>query len=153
MDVHNKVTRSFNMSRIRSKDTKPEMLVRRFLYANGFRYRIHEKLLPGKPDIVLSKIKTIIFVNGCFWHGHEGCKLFAMPGTRTEWWFEKIRRNKERDAENKVKLEYDGWIVFSIFECELSRGNQMESLFDLANKLIKIKQSFENKRQDKPKSK
>jgi DNA mismatch endonuclease (patch repair protein) len=144
VDVHDKETRSFNMSRIRSKDTKPEMLVRRFLYANGFRYKLHDKLLPGKPDIVLSKIKTVIFVNGCFWHGHDGCKLFVIPGTRTEWWFKKIGRNKERDEENRIKLENDGWIVFSIFECELKRTNQVGSLHDLVNKLFKIKQSFVN---------
>lgn len=144
VDVHDKETRSFNMSRIRSKNTKPEMLVRKFLFANGFRYKLHDKLLPGKPDIVFSKIKTVIFVNGCFWHGHEGCKLFVMPGTRTEWWFKKIGRNKERDEENRIKLENDGWIVFSIFECELRKANQMESLHDLVNKLFKIKQSFVN---------
>ena len=83
-DVHDKATRSYNMSRIRNKDTKPEMLVRKFLFANGFRYRLNDKKLPGKPDIVLPKYKTVIFVNGCFWHGHENCKYFKLPATRTE---------------------------------------------------------------------
>jgi DNA mismatch endonuclease (patch repair protein) len=97
MDVHNKATRSYNMSRIRAKDTKAEMLVRRYLHAQGFRYRLHVKDLPGKPDIVLPKYKTVIFIHGCFWHGHEGCKNFVVPKTRTEWWMEKIGRNREND--------------------------------------------------------
>jgi DNA mismatch endonuclease (patch repair protein) len=83
-DVHNKETRSYNMSRIKGKNTKPEMLVRKFLHANGFRYRLHVKNLPGKPDIVLPKYKTVIFIHGCFWHGHENCKYFVVPKTRTE---------------------------------------------------------------------
>ena len=90
-DVHTKEQRSYNMSRIKSKDTKPEMLVRRFLHANGFRYKLHEKNLPGKPDIVLPKYKTVIFVHGCFWHGHTGCKYYVVPKTRTEWWMNKIK--------------------------------------------------------------
>ena len=94
-DVHDKATRSYNMSRIRGKDTKPEMIVRRFLHANGFRYRLHVKDLPGKPDIVLPKYRTVIFVHGCFWHGHEECKYFKLPGTRTEWCREKIEKNME----------------------------------------------------------
>ena len=83
-DVHDKATRSYNMSRIRNKDTMPEILVRKFLFANGFRYRLNDKKLPGKPDIVLPKYKTVIFVNGCFWHGHENCKYFKLPAMRTE---------------------------------------------------------------------
>jgi len=88
-DVHDKLTRSYNMSRIKSKDTKPEMLVRKFLFSKGFRYRLHVKNLPGKPDIVLPKYRTVIFVNGCFWHGHENCKYFVIPKTRTNRWKEK----------------------------------------------------------------
>ena len=84
-DVHSPATCSYNMSRIRATDTKPEMLVRRYLHARGFRYRLHVKELPGKPDIVLPKYKTVIFIHGCFWHGHEGCKYFVVPKTRTEW--------------------------------------------------------------------
>ena len=89
-DVHTKKQRSYNMSRIKGKDTKPEMLVRKFLHANGFRYKLHDKKMPGKPDIVLTKYKTLIFVHGCFWHGQEGCKYFKIPQTRTEWWTDKI---------------------------------------------------------------
>ena len=94
-DVHSQETRSYNMSRIKAKDTKPELLVRKYLFCKGFRYRVNAKDLPGKPDIVLPKYKTVIFIHGCFWHGHEGCKYFVIPKTRTEWWTEKIRKNKE----------------------------------------------------------
>ena len=90
-DVHDSPTRSFNMSRIKGKNTKPEMLVRKFLFSKGFRYRLHVKNLPGNPDIVLPKYKTVIFVNGCFWHGHKGCRYFVLPKTRTEWWLQKIK--------------------------------------------------------------
>ena len=85
-DVHDKKTRSYNMSKIRSKDTKPELLVRKFLFSKGLRYRLHVSTLPGKPDIVLPKFKTVIFVNGCFWHRHEGCQKSSAPQTRTVWW-------------------------------------------------------------------
>src|SRR5436190_3050879 len=118
-DVHNKATRSYNMSRIRAKDTKPEMLVRKFLHANGFRYKLHDKKLPGKPDIVLPKYKTVIFVHGCFWHGHKDCKYFVVPKTRTEWWLTKIDRNKLNDAKSKRVLKKKGWKVLELWECDL----------------------------------
>ena len=97
-DVHTKAIRSYNMSRIKGKDTKPEMLVRRFLHANAFRYKLHDKSLPGKPDIVLPKYKTVIFVHGCFWHGHSNCKYFVVPKTRTDWWLNKINGNISNDT-------------------------------------------------------
>ena len=118
-DVHDKATRSYNMSRIRGKDTKPEMIVRRFLHANGFRYRLHVKDLPGKPDIVLPKYRTVIFVHGCFWHGHEGCKYFKLPGTRAEWWREKIEKNRLNDKKAIKSLRNDSWLVITIYECTL----------------------------------
>jgi DNA mismatch endonuclease (patch repair protein) len=99
-DVHDKATRSYNMSRIRGKDTKPEMLVRKHLHACGFRYRLHNKNLPGKPDLTLKKYHTVIFVNGCFWHGHEGCKYFVLPKTKSDWW-----RNKIEETEYWIILE------------------------------------------------
>src|SRR6185369_9980364 len=108
-DVHSKETRSFNMSKIGSKNTKPEFSVRKFIFGHGFRFRLHDKNLPGKPDIVLKKIKTAIFVNGCFWHGHEGCKYFVHPKTRTEWWLNKINRNKNNDEVKKANLKKLGW--------------------------------------------
>jgi DNA mismatch endonuclease, patch repair protein len=118
-DVHDKQTRSYNMSRIKGKNTKPEMLVRRFLFSQGLRYRVHVKNLPGNPDIVLPKYKTVIFINGCFWHGHEGCKYFVLPKTRTEWWVEKITGTQKRDSEAEDKLKLRGWDVIRIWECEL----------------------------------
>lgn len=119
-DVHTPEQRSYNMSIVRSKDTKPELLVRKFLFSHGLRYKLHDKKLPGKPDIVLPKYKTVIFINGCFWHGHEGCKRSALPKTRTEWWYAKITRNKELDRANIIQLQNIGWKVFTIFECELT---------------------------------
>ncbi len=97
-DVHTKEIRSKNMAAIKGKNTRPEMLVRRFLHANGFRYKLHDKSLPGKPDIILPKYKTVIFVHGCFWHGHEGCKYYVVPKTRTEWWLNKINGNEIKGA-------------------------------------------------------
>ena len=118
-DVHTKEQRSYNMSRIKGKDTKPEMLVRKFLHANGFRYKLHDKTLPGKPDIVLPKYKTVIFVHGCFWHGHKECKYSTIPKTRTEWWFNKIEGNKMNDNRNKRLLKKTGWKVIDVWQCNL----------------------------------
>lgn len=134
-DVHNKQTRSYNMSQIKGKNTKPEMLVRKFLFSKGFRYRLHVKDLPGKPDIVLPKYKTIIFVNGCFWHGHENCKYFVIPKTRTEWWLNKIYGNKQKDSENFIQLSQIGWKIVTIFECELKRDKLNNTLNRLLDEL------------------
>lgn len=127
-DVHSKEIRSYNMSRIKGKDTKPELLVRKFLHKNGFRYRIHVKDLPGKPDIVLPKYKTVIFVHGCFWHGHEGCKYYVIPKTRTEWWLSKINGNISKDQISKFKLIEQGWKVIDVWECELRKSALGKSL-------------------------
>ncbi|WP_295794748.1 DNA mismatch endonuclease Vsr [Mucilaginibacter sp.] len=137
-DVHSKETRSYNMSRIRSKDTKPEMLVRRFLHKNGFRYRLHVKTLPGKPDIVLPKYKTVIFIHGCFWHGHEGCRYYVVPKTRTEWWLNKIGGNIANDNKAKAVLQDAGWNIITIWECELKKSSLEETLKNLLNSLHKI---------------
>jgi DNA mismatch endonuclease, patch repair protein len=118
-DVHDKVTRSYNMSQIKGKNTKPEILVRKFLFSKGFRYRINDKKLPGKPDIVLPKYKTVIFVNGCFWHGHENCKYFTIPKTRTEWWNEKIKKTILNDFDKQTQLINMGYRVLIIWECEV----------------------------------
>lgn len=136
-DVHSVSTRSYNMSRIRNKNTKPEILVRKYLFSKGFRYRINDKRLTGKPDIVLPKYKTVIFVNGCFWHGHDNCRYFTIPKTRTEWWLEKINRNKLKDIENTNKLESSGWKVITIFECELTANNRSNTLEELLALLTK----------------
>ncbi|WP_163380680.1 very short patch repair endonuclease [Cyclobacterium sp. SYSU L10401] len=134
-DVHEPEIRSYNMSRIKGKDTKPEMLVRKFLHAHGFRYKLHDKKLPGKPDIVLPKYNSIVLVHGCFWHGHEGCKYYVVPKTRTQWWLDKIAVNKRKDQENEKKLNASGWNVFIVFECELKSGNQQETLMNLIKKI------------------
>lgn len=134
-DVHSPETRSYNMSRIRGKDTKPEIIVRKFLFSKGFRFRLHDKKLPGKPDIVLPKYKTVIFVHGCFWHGHEGCKYFVVPKTKTEWWLKKIQGNKQKDEGNFNKLHGFGWKVLIIFECELKTNNLSNTLNNLLSEL------------------
>lgn len=103
-DVRDKKTRSFNISQVKAKNTKPEILVRQFLFSKGFRFRLHDKKLPGRPDIVLPKHHTVINVNGCFWHGHAGCRCYVVPKTRTDWWLAKIGRNKQLDKINSAKL-------------------------------------------------
>ncbi|MCW4001533.1 MAG: DNA mismatch endonuclease Vsr [Candidatus Bathyarchaeota archaeon] len=135
VDVHDKKTRSYNMSQIRGKNTKPEILVRKFLFSQGFRFRLHDKKLAGKPDIVLPKYRTVIFVNGCFWHGHEGCRYFVIPKTRTEWWVDKIEYNKVSDAHNFQVLQQLGWNVLIIFECELRKYNRDKTLNELVSKI------------------
>lgn len=127
-DVHSPKTRSYNMSRIRGKDTKPEMVVRKFLFANGFRYSLHKKELPGKPDIVLPKYRTVIFVNGCFWHGHKNCRYFVIPKTRTDWWKEKIIRNVKNDSDNRRRLFSLNWNIINVFECELKPDKRDKTL-------------------------
>lgn len=123
-DVHSKAVRSYNMSRIRGKDTKPEMLVRKFLFVNGYRYRLHDKRLPGKPDIILPKYKTVIFVHGCFWHQHKDCKNARKPSSNTEYWTEKLKKNTEKDALHVNALIALGWKVLTIWECEISKDQQ-----------------------------
>jgi len=135
-DVHNTTTRSYNMSRIKAKDTRPEMTVRRFLHANGFRYRLHNKKLPGKPDIVLPKYKTVIFINGCFWHGHQYCKYFVIPKTRTDWWISKINGNTQNDITKHALLKSEGWRVIILWECMLKPRAQQNTLVNLISELI-----------------
>ncbi|MDQ1806251.1 DNA mismatch endonuclease Vsr [Chryseobacterium sp. CKR4-1] len=128
MDVHSKEIRSYNMSKIKGKDTKPEILVRKFLFAHGFRYRLHDKKLLGKPDIVLRKYNAVIFVHGCFWHGHDGCKKFVIPKTRTDFWLNKIKTNISNDNKNIEALKKDGWNVIIIWECEIKNEIRMQKL-------------------------
>lgn len=140
-DVHSKITRSYNMSRIRGKNTGPELIVRKFLFSKGFRYRIHKKDLPGKPDIVLKKYKTVVNVNGCFWHGHENCKYAVIPKTRTEWWINKISKTKKRDLKNQLEISKKGWNVINIWECELNKKNVKETFSRL---LMQLKYQLDN---------
>lgn len=127
-DIVNKATRSRMMSGIRGKDTKPEMIVRRFLHHAGFRYRLHMKDLPGKPDIVLPKYRTVIFVHGCFWHRHPGCPLAATPKSNEKFWRDKLDGNVERDQRNVSALEDVGWRVFVVWECETGSISILEKL-------------------------
>ena len=143
-DVHSSETRSYNMSRIRNKDTKPEELVRKYLFSKGFRYRKNDARLPGKPDIVLPKYKTVVFVNGCFWHGHTGCRYFVWPKNNSEFWREKIIGNIARDQKNYELLRALGWHVFVIWECELKRSVMEKTLDSLINNIKQGLQSATN---------
>lgn len=128
-DIKTKEERSQNMAAIKGKDTKPEMLVRKYLFSRGLRFRVQVRKLSGTPDIVLPKYKTAIFVNGCFWHGHEGCKYFRLPKSNVEFWKEKIERNIERDRESTQALQDLGWNVICVWECELrNKSNRDETL-------------------------
>ena len=121
------------MSRIRSKDTTPELMVRRWLFANGYRFRLHRKDLPGKPDIVLPKYRTAIFINGCFWHHHENCRYGYMPKSNLEYWESKFRKNKERDEKNLAELTALSWRVLIIWECQIKNGTFAEVLSEKLN--------------------
>ena len=133
-DTHSKEVRSKNMSRIRSSNTKPESLVRKYLFSKGFRYRKNVRALPGCPDIVLPKYKTIIFVNGCFWHMHN-CPRFVWPASNEEYWRPKILKNYERDRRNIATLQNEGWKVIVIWECELKKSVIEKTLEDLISKI------------------
>ncbi len=134
-DVHSPEVRSYNMSMIRGKNTKPEIIVRRFLHSKGFRFRLHKKDLRGKPDIVLPKYKTAIFIHGCFWHGHKNCKYFVVPKTRTKWWLNKIEGNRETDKRNNLKLRKAGWKIITLWECQLRPKKIMKTLPKLESKI------------------
>lgn len=134
-DVHTPEQRSYNMSQIRGKNTKPEELVRKYLFSQGFRYRKNDPRLPGKPDIVLPKYKTVIFINGCFWHGHEGCRYFVWPKNNAEFWKVKINGNIQRDAQCVHLLKEQGWNVIVVWECELKKANREATLIGLATRL------------------
>lgn len=131
-DVHSTKVRSYNMSQIRGKGTKPEELVRKNLFAQGFRYRKNDSRLPGKPDIVVPKYRTVIFVNGCFWHKHEGCKYFVWPKNNAAFWREKILSNVERDQRNYERLQQMGWNIIVVWKCELKK----EVLSETINKIV-----------------
>ena len=136
MDKLSAEQRHKNMAAIHSKDTKPEMIVRKGLWSRGFRYRLNSPKLPGHPDLVLKKYRTCIFVNGCFWHGHEGC--CKIPNTNREFWVAKIKRNQERDIETQKRLAEMGWHCITIWECELKPSKQEQTLKSLAFTLNKI---------------
>lgn len=136
--AHSKEVRSYNMSRIRSKDTKPEEIVRKFLFSKGFRYRKNDRRYPGCPDLVLPKHKTVIFINGCFWHCHEGCSDFVLPKSNQDYWVPKLEKNCKRDEKNYVALRKDGWNVLIVWECELKKPTRDERLKQLYLEIANI---------------
>jgi len=139
-DIFSKEKRSFVMGQIRSKNTKPEIFARKFLFSKGFRFRLHNKKLPGNPDLVLSKYKTIIFVHGCFWHGHS-CKIGSgnrLPKTNSSYWAEKFSKNKKRDKKNKRKLILLGWKVITLWECQTKSVEKLNQGLKL---LLDLKQN------------
>ena len=143
-DNHSKEVRRINMSHIRSTNSKPEEIVRKYLFAEGFRYRKNVKKLPGCPDIVLPKYKTVIFVNGCFWHKHD-CPRFVWPSSNQDYWRPKILRNIERDNQSRKELETLGWKVITVWECELKKNVLNETLGKLIAELKAIDFSTDNK--------
>ncbi len=134
MDNHTKSQRSYNMSRIRSTNSKPEEVVRKYLFSQGFRYRKNDKRYPGKPDIVLPKYKTVIFVHGCFWHMHD-CGRFVWPSSNAEYWEKKINGNINRDKEHTENLQADGWKVLTVWECELNKKSRDQTLIRLVSEI------------------
>ena len=136
IDIVSKKTRSRMMSNIRSKDTKPEMIVRRYLHQNGFRYRLHMKDLPGKPDIVLPKYNVVIFVHGCFWHRHQNCKYATTPSTNRKFWNNKFSINIQRDQRNMDLLKDSGWNIIIFWECAI-RNNREKNLIKLIETIVK----------------
>ena len=134
-DIKSKEARSYNMSQIKGKNTKPEEIVRKYLFAQGFRYRKNDKRFPGSPDIVLPKYKTVIFVNGCFWHGHNGCRYFIWPQNNADFWKNKITRNIERDTLNYDKLKASGWKVILVWECDLKPQKRADRLLQLCKEI------------------
>lgn len=135
-DVHSKEIRSYNMSRIKGKDTKPEILVRKYLFSKGLRFRKNDKRYPGHPDIVLPKYNTVIFVHGCFWHLHEGCRYAVMPSSNTDFWEKKLYGNRDRDKKNQNQLREMGWDVIIVWECQLKKDRREKTLEDLYYSII-----------------
>ena len=138
MDKLTKEQRHRCMAAVKSRGTKPEMVVRKFLFGRGFRYRLNHPRLPGHPDIVLRKYRTVIFVNGCFWHGHDNCPLYHLPKTNTPFWKAKIERNKRRDVADQKRLAAMGWHCITVWECRLKSGVRQQTLESLAYTLNRI---------------
>ena len=135
-DTVNRQRRTEIMGSIKSFDTKPELIVRKFLFSKGFRYRLHDKSLPGKPDIKLKKYNCLILVNGCFWHGHKNCKIYVMPKTNKRFWYAKIENNMIRDQKNLRKLKRFGWKVIVLWECQLKNKNKEKTLNLLVDRIL-----------------
>lgn len=136
-DVHTPDQRHRNMAAIHSSSTKPELKLRRALWSLGFRYRINEKHLPGKPDIVLPKYRTVVFIHGCFWHGHKDCEYYTVPKTNTDFWTAKITRNQQRDQEVWRQLEAKGWYVIIVWECELKKHRFEDTVNSVVAEIVR----------------
>ena len=141
-----------NMAAIHSSSTKPELKLRRALWSLGFRYRVNEKRLPGKPDIVLPKYRTVVFIHGCFWHGHKGCKYYAVPKTNTEFWTAKVARNQERDQDVWRQLEAKGWAVVIVWECQLKKGRLEETIGRVVGEIRNNGEALHTEREERKRS-
>lgn len=144
--------RSIRMSRIRSVSTKPELLLRHAIWHRGFRYRVNANNLSGRPDIVLPKYRTVIFVHGCFWHGHKGCKNYTIPKTNTVFWVAKVARNQERDQEVWRKLEAKGWSVVIVWECQLKKANLDETIDRVAAEIVRNGEAYRAAQEERKKA-
>lgn len=151
-DVLTPVQRHQNMAAIHSASTKPEQKMRRVLWHRGFRYRVNDNRLPGRPDIVLPKYRTAIFVHGCFWHGHKDCKYYTVPKTNTEFWMAKVARNQERDQEVWRKLEAKGWSVIIVWECQLKKANLEETIDRVAGEIIRNGEAYRAAQEERKKA-
>ena len=148
-DVHTPDQRHRNMAAIHSASTKPEVILRHSLWYHGFRYRVNDRHLPGTPDIVLPKYRTVIFTHGCFWHGHKGCKYYTVPKTNTEFWQAKVARNHERDQEVWRQLEAKGWYVIIVWECQLKKAIFQETIESVAAEILKNGVILQQAREDR----
>ena len=137
------------MAAIHSSSTKPELKLRRALWSLGFRYRVNEKRLPGKPDIVLPRYRTVVFIHGCFWHGHKGCKYYTVPNTNTEFWTAKVARNQERDQEEWRRLEAKGWSVIIVWECELKKVAFEETVGRVRDAIIQNGEAYRSAQEER----
>ena len=144
--------RSIRMSRIRSVSTKPELLLRHAIWHRGFRYRVNDKKLPGRPDIVLPKYRTAVFVHGCFWHGHKDCNNYTVPKTNTEFWLAKVARNQERDQEVWRKLEAKGWSVIIVWECQLKKAKLEETIDRVAGEIVRNGEAYRAAQEERKKA-
>ena len=151
-DVLTPVQRHRNMAAIRSASTKPERRLRHALWRQGFRYRINDKRLPGSPDIVLPKYRTVVFVHGCFWHGHKDCKYYIVPETNKEFWVAKVARNQERDKEVWRKLEAKGWNVIIVWECQLKKANIDATVARVSDEIVRNGETYRAAQEERRKA-
>jgi DNA mismatch endonuclease (patch repair protein) len=151
-DIMTKNERSIRMSRIRSVSTKPEIKLRHALWRLGFRYRTNDKMLPGKPDIVLPRYRSVVFIHGCFWHGHKNCPISHIPETNSEFWTAKIARNQERDQEVWRKLEAKGWSVIIVWECQLKKKNFKETVDRVTGEIVRNGEAHQSAQEERIKA-